>query len=88
MRKGQSVRASTGESKIAHNLRRVVSMNFVTKGYVRANELRCKMAKGQTMTEYALIMAAIAVVCIAAYNTLGGKINTEIGSVTSALSAS
>ena len=88
MRKGQSVRASTGENKIAHDLRRVVSMDFVTKGYVRANEFRPKMAKGQTMTEYALIMAAIAVVCIAAYNTLGGKINTEIGSVTSALSAS
>ena len=63
-------------------------MNVLTKAYVRANELRGKMAKGQTMTEYALIMAAIAVVCIAAYNTLGGQINTEIGSVTSALSAS
>lgn len=63
-------------------------MDFLTKGYVRASELQRKMAKGQTMTEYALIMAAIAVVCIAAYNTLGGKINTEVGSVTSALSAS
>lgn len=63
-------------------------MSFLTKGYVRADELRRKMAKGQTMTEYALIMAAIAVICIAAYNTLGGQINTEIGSVTSALSAS
>jgi Flp pilus assembly pilin Flp len=63
-------------------------MNVLTKAYVRANELRRKMAKGQTMTEYALIMAAIAVVCIAAYNTLGGQINTEIGSVTSALSSS
>jgi len=63
-------------------------MSYLSRGYVRANELRRKMAKGQTMTEYALIMAAIAVVCIAAYNTLGGQINTEIGSVTSALSAS
>jgi Flp pilus assembly pilin Flp len=63
-------------------------MSYLSKGYVRANELRRKMAKGQTMTEYALIMAAIAVVCIAAYNTLGAQINTEIGSVTSALSAS
>jgi len=63
-------------------------MDLLTKGFVRANELRRKMAKGQTMTEYALIMAAIAVVCIAAYNTLGGQINTEIGSVTTALSAS
>jgi Flp pilus assembly pilin Flp len=63
-------------------------MDFLTRGYVKASELRRKMVKGQTMTEYALIMAAIAVVCIAAYNTLGGKINTEIGSVTTALSAS
>lgn len=65
-----------------------MSMRFFTNAYVSVNELRRRMAKGQTMTEYALIMAAIAVVCIAAYNTLGGQINTEIGSVTSALSAS
>ena len=63
-------------------------MNFLTPTYLRANELRRRVTRGQTMTEYALIMAAIAVICIAAYNTLGGQINTEIGSVTSALSAS
>lgn len=55
-------------------------MNYLTKLYVRVTE-----RKGQTMAEYALIMGAIAVVCIAAYQTLGTTINTVIGNVTSNL---
>jgi Flp pilus assembly pilin Flp len=51
-------------------------MNFLTKAYIRARE-----ASGQTMTEYALIMAAIAVVCIVAYNALGTQISTLINTV-------
>lgn len=53
-------------------------MNFLRKLYVRAQE-------GQTMTEYALIMAAIAVVCFAAYNALGTSVQTLIQNVTSDL---
>ena len=51
-------------------------MNFLTKAYVRVSE-----KAGQTMTEYALIMAAIAVVCFAAYNLLGNDVSTLIGNV-------
>jgi Flp pilus assembly pilin Flp len=40
---------------------------------------------GQTMTEYALILAVVAVVAVATYITLGTKIVTVIGSVVTAL---
>jgi Flp pilus assembly pilin Flp len=50
------------------------------KIYVKFSE-----RKGQTMTEYALIMAAIAVAAYAAYTSLGSTITTEVGKVTSSL---
>jgi Flp pilus assembly pilin Flp len=53
------------------------NMNFLTKLYVRVSE-----KAGQTMTEYALIMAAIAIVCFAAYNALGTEVKTLVQNVT------
>ena len=41
---------------------------------------RCHVI-GQTMTEYALIMAAIAIVAIVAYTTLGNTISTLVNSI-------
>lgn len=54
--------------------------NWITKMYVRMN-----MAKGQTMTEYVLIIAAIAVAGYVAYQGLEGGINTIITNVTNTL---
>ncbi len=45
-------------------------------------------AKGQTMTEYALILAAIAIVVFIAYETMGNDINSLVGRVDSYLTAS
>ena len=45
---------------------------------------RLGACKGQSMTEYALIMAAIAVVVYSAYN-LGNGIMNEVGNVTNSL---
>ena len=56
-------------------------MQLLTRGYVRLNELGRRIGKGQTMTEYALIMAAIAVVVYATYKTMGTDIQSLIGSV-------
>ena len=56
-------------------------MKLLTSLYVRVRENR-----GQTMAEYALIMVAVAVACIAAYTALGGGVNTVINSVTDKLS--
>jgi Flp pilus assembly pilin Flp len=42
-----------------------------------------RMNRGQTMTEYALILAAVAVVVFGAYETLGTTINSLLSSVDS-----
>jgi Flp pilus assembly pilin Flp len=55
-------------------------MNYLTKLFVSIRENN----NGQTMTEYVLILAAIAVVGMTAYTLLGGKITSEITTVTSA----
>ena len=55
-------------------------MTTLLKAYVRVRE-----EKAQSMTEYALIMAAIAVVCFAAYNTLGTNISSLVNSVSGKL---
>jgi Flp pilus assembly pilin Flp len=51
------------------------------KAYVKADEL----ARGQTMAEYALILAAVAVVVYAAYQTMGTTIKSVLTSVDSQL---
>jgi Flp pilus assembly pilin Flp len=38
-------------------------------------------SRGQTMTEYALILAAVAVVVYAGYQSLGTHINTSVSAV-------
>jgi Flp pilus assembly pilin Flp len=52
-------------------------MELITKLYVRAHEFK----KGQTMTEYALILSAVAVVVFAGYQTMGGNINGLINTI-------
>ncbi len=51
-------------------------MNFLTKAYVRMTE-----RKGQAMTEYALILSAVAVVAFITYKALGSAITGLLGSV-------
>ena len=57
----------------------------VGKLFVRIREWNRGLSKGQTMTEYALIMAAVAVVVFVTYETMGqdigslvNKINTDL----------
>ncbi|HEY6419924.1 MAG TPA: Flp family type IVb pilin [Candidatus Binataceae bacterium] len=52
-------------------------MDFITKCYVGLKEYQ----RGQTMTEYALILAAIAVVALAAYTAMGTKISAMVGTL-------
>lgn len=44
------------------------------KIYLGAREFLKKVVKGQTMTEYALILAAIAIVVFVTYQVLGQRI--------------
>lgn len=56
-------------------------MNYLSKMIVKIRESR----KGQTMTEYVLIIAAIAVAGYTAYLGLEGGIQTIITNVTATL---
>ena len=57
-------------------------MNYINKLMVRVRESK----QGQTMMEYVLIIAAIAVAGYIAYQGLEGGINTIIANVTATLS--
>jgi len=52
-------------------------MNWMTRMYVKAREWQ----KGQTMTEYALILSAVAVVVFIAYQTMGNTISDLLTSI-------
>jgi Flp pilus assembly pilin Flp len=56
-------------------------VNYLKQLMVRVRESK----KGQTMTEYVLIIAAIAVAGYIAYQGLEGGINTIISNVTATL---
>ena len=56
-------------------------MHAITKFVVRAREFN----RGQTMAEYALILAAVAVVVFVGYQTMGTTVTTLLGSVDSQL---
>lgn len=49
--------------------------------FVKLDEYR----RGQTMTEYALILAAVAVVVYAGYQTMGNTIQTLLSTIDSKL---
>jgi Flp pilus assembly pilin Flp len=60
-------------------------MDFITSLYIRAREAHSSRSRGQAMTEYALILGAVAVVVFAVYQTMGtdigklvNKINTDL----------
>ena len=56
-------------------------MNAVTKLVVKVREYD----RGQTMAEYALILAAVAVVVFVGYQTMGTTITTLLGSIDTSL---
>lgn len=56
-------------------------MNLLRKLYVKADDL----ARGQTMAEYVLIVAAVAIVAFAGYQATGTTISTLVSSVDSNL---
>ena len=62
-----------------------MKMELVTKMFIRARESVVRNIRGQTMTEYALILAAIAVVVYGTYRALGNNIGSLANGVDSAL---
>jgi len=59
-------------------------MEFLTRMVVKAREWR----KGQTMTEYALILAAVAIVVFVTYEVMGQDIGSMVNKIDTALTAS
>jgi Flp pilus assembly pilin Flp len=50
-------------------------MDCLTKMYVGAREFHRKLTRGQTMTEYAMIVAVIAIAVFVTYQVMGQNIN-------------
>ncbi len=62
-------------------------MEFITRLYVSVREFNRRLTRGQTMTEYALILSAVAVVVFVTYEVMGQKISTLVNFIDSDLSA-
>jgi Flp pilus assembly pilin Flp len=62
-------------------------MEAVATLFVRVRESVISSTRGQTMTEYALILAAIAVVVYGTYKVLGNNIGTLASGIDSALTS-
>ena len=56
-------------------------MEAVTKAWVKVRERGKRLSKGQTMTEYALILAAVAIVVFVTYQTMGQDIQSMVNTV-------
>ena len=61
-------------------------MESLVKIYVRVREFQKRLSKGQTMTEYALILAAVAVVVFVTYEVMGQDISALVNTIDSDLS--
>jgi len=62
-------------------------MEGITSLFVRVRESIKRYGRGQTMTEYALIMAAIAVVVFVTYQKMGQNIGSLVNKVNTDLTS-
>jgi Flp pilus assembly pilin Flp len=60
-------------------------MEKMTRMYLKARELGKRLSKGQTMTEYALILAAVAIVVFITYEVMGQDIGQLVSNIDTAL---
>ncbi len=60
-------------------------MAVLTNFFLKNRERLARLAKGQTMTEYALILAAVAIVVFITYEVMGQDIGKLVNNVDSAL---
>jgi Flp pilus assembly pilin Flp len=61
------------------------TMDLLTTLYVKVREFHKRLSKGQTMTEYALILAAVAVVVFVTYEVMGQDISSLVNFIDSDL---
>ena len=62
-------------------------MEIMLRSLVRVREYAIRRFRGQTMTEYALVLAAIAIAVYAAYKSLGSSVSSLMTGVDSTLTS-
>jgi Flp pilus assembly pilin Flp len=62
-------------------------MNKIVKWYVAGSTKTRSGTRGQTMTEYALILAAVAIVAYITYQVMGQDIGSMVSTIDNALAA-
>src|SRR5207245_1110268 len=72
---------------ISETMWRTSNMGRLAEFYIRLREFQKGLSQGQTMTEYALILAAVAVVVFAAYATMGNDISALVNRIDTDLAA-
>jgi Flp pilus assembly pilin Flp len=63
-------------------------MEKMTRMFLKARELGKRLSKGQTMTEYALILAAVAIVVFITYEVMGQDITSLVNRIDTSLTTS
>jgi Flp pilus assembly pilin Flp len=60
-------------------------MERISRTYLKILEWGKRLSKGQTMTEYALILAAVAIVVFITYEVMGQDIGKLVSNIDNAL---
>jgi len=69
------------------NVKEERKVDLFTKAFLKVRERFVRLNRAQTMTEYALILAAIAVVVYGTYRVLGNNIGSLASGIDSALNS-
>jgi Flp pilus assembly pilin Flp len=89
---GSAIQTFRAHISISRQRRWCLKMNWISRLCVenveRARMTISAMSEGQTMTEYALILAAVAIVAYITYQVMGQDIGSMVSTIDTSLSSS